>query len=94
MFILQPGLQASDHHWHDSSRFRVLRGDSAVIRRILMLRDHKTIKSLLSLSALSCVFKVSWNGDGGWQGVLGGGVVFVKGVTGGKFRFSGDKELR
>jgi hypothetical protein len=93
VLILEPGLQASDHHWHDGSRFRVLRGDSAVIRRILLLRDHETIKSLLSLSALSCVFKVSWNGDGGWEGVLGC-VVFVKGVTGGKFRFSGDKEFR
>jgi hypothetical protein len=93
MFILEPGLQASDHYWHDGSRFRVLRGDSAVIRRILLLRDHETVKSMLSLSALSCVFKVRWNGDGGWEGVLGG-VVFVKGVTGGKFRFSGDKELR
>jgi hypothetical protein len=78
MFILEPRLQASDHHWHDGSKFRVLRGDRAVIRRILLLRDHETIESLLSLSALSCVFKVSWNGDGGWEGVLGGGVVFVK----------------
>jgi hypothetical protein len=92
VFILEPGLQASDHHWHDGSRFRVLRGDSAVIGRILLLRDHETIKSLLSLSALSGVFKVRWNGDGGWEGVLG--LVFVKGVTGGKFRFSGDEELR
>jgi hypothetical protein len=58
MLSLEPGLQASGYYWRDGRMFRVLRGDRAVIRRILLLRDHETFKSFLSLSALSVFLKL------------------------------------